>query len=197
MKIDVNVPDGELGNYAVETYTLTEEDLSLFNMRALFKPGGRTIEPGTYKRLVRTSSPVGIGSRVVLMSNTQAEIDDQHNFIWRAKQAKTVLINGLGLGVALTEILKSDTICSVTVIEISPEVIALVGPTFTGDSRVTIVYGDAFLYKPPRGTKYDVVWHDVWDYICEDNLDDMKKLHRKYGHRCKWQGSWARELCRG
>ena len=51
---------------------------------------------------------------------------------------------------------------------------------------------DALEYKPPRGEQYDVVWHDIWPNICTDNLPEMHKLHRKYGRRCNWQGSWCR-----
>ena len=47
----------------------------------------------------------------------------------------------------------------------------------------------------PRGMKFTVVWHDIWNHICSDNLPDMHKLHRKYGRRTDWQGSWARHLC--
>ena len=54
---------------------------------------------------------------------------------------------------------------------------------------------DAFEYKPPKGKRYDAVWHDIWDGICTDNLKDMKKLHRKYGKNSNYQASWARGLC--
>ena len=35
--------------------------------------------------------------------------------------------------------------------------------------------------------------HDIWDDICLDNLETMATLHRKYGRRCDWQGSWKRD----
>jgi hypothetical protein len=53
----------------------------------------------------------------------------------------------------------------------------------------------AFEWKPPKGVRYDAAWHDVWDDICTDNLVGMRKLHRKYGKRCGWQGSWCRGEC--
>jgi hypothetical protein len=34
-----------------------------------------------------------------------------------------------------------------------------------------------------KGKRYDMVWHDIWDDICSDNLEGMAKLHRKYGDR--------------
>lgn len=40
-----------------------------------------------------------------------------------------------------------------------------------------------------------MVWHDVWDYIDANNLTQMHALHRKYGRRADWQGSWCRDQC--
>jgi hypothetical protein len=91
---------------------------------------------------------------------------------------------------------KRYAVDKVTVIENSPDVIALVGPTLTeryGD-RLEIIEADAFTYKPPKGIRYSVVWHDIWPDLCEDNLKTMGTLHRRYGKRCDWQGSWGKEL---
>lgn len=192
MKIDVKVPDGKSGDYQIETFEVNVDSANLHNIRAIMKPGNRTIEPGMFKRLMRSDN--GFGGTVV-MSNTPAEVEDHWEFFDNARTAKTVLINGLGLGVILTKLLAEDTLEKVTIIEVSPDVIKLTSPTFENDSRVEIIQADALEYRPPVGVRYDVVWHDIWDYICEDNLESMKKLHRKYGRRCGWQGSWCRELC--
>lgn len=186
MKIDVRVPEGRIGNYSVEEFEVTQQQADIENLRvAIGAFSARGIEPGVYKRLKRGGT--------VLMSNTPAEIDDH---VWMIRKSKgNVLINGLGLGVCLEEILKKDEVKSVTVIELSQDVIDLVGPTFADDPRVDIICADAFTWKPPKGVKYDVVWHDIWDYITSDNLEDMHKLHRKYGKRAVWQDSWARSKC--
>ena len=42
---------------------------------------------------------------------------------------------------------------------------------------------------------FDAVWHDIWDEISDENLPEMHKLHRKYGQRANWHGSWARAEC--
>jgi len=186
MAIEVKVPDGQSGVWSVETFVVDEEGARLANLRAAFR-SGRYINTGTYKRLCRGS--------VIVMSNTPAEISDHLGFIWKAQKVENVLINGLGLGVALSEILKSSVVKRVDVVEISEDVIKLVAPTFQSDKRVNIIHADAFEYKPESGVRYGAVWHDVWDYITWDNLEGMKKLHRKYGRRCDWQGSWCRGLC--
>jgi len=131
------------------------------------------------------------------MSDTPAEMTDHYSFVRQAKG--NVLINGLGIGMVLNAILKNDSPASkvekVTVIEIDQDVIGLVGPHYLRDHRVEIVHADAFDYQPPKGVRYDAVWHDIWDTICTDNLDAMAMLHRKYGRRTDWQGSWCRNEC--
>lgn len=185
MKIDVSVPDGSMGRWKVETFTVTKEDERFSRIRAMHDPLG-VVRAGTYKRLMR--------GETVVMSNTQMEVRTHSYFIHRARGA--VLINGLGLGMALGAILRKPDVLSVTVVEKDADVIALVGQTFSDDARVTIVHADALTWRPPKGARYDAVWHDIWDDICADNLPMMKSLCRRYGRRAEWQGCWAREYIR-
>jgi hypothetical protein len=53
---------------------------------------------------------------------------------------------------------------------------------------------DALTMKWPPHTRWNIAWHDIWPSISRDNLPEMKYLHRSYGHRVLWQGSWSREL---
>lgn len=188
MKVEVKVPNGQCGKWRVEDFEVRKQDVELENMRLMFTPGmgRRTIKPGKYKRLMR-------GEQVV-MSNTPAEVNDHNYFIRMAKG--DILINGLGLGVVLQCLLEKESVKSITIIEKYKEVINLVGPTFQNDPRVKIIHADALEYNPPKGVTYDYVWHDIWDNICADNLEEMKKLHKKYGRKTKeYQGSWCRDLC--
>lgn len=182
MKIDIDVPDGISGNWKVETFEVKEDDLS--QTISMFKTG-RGVPPGTYKRLMRDGTCV--------MSNTPDEIRDFTRFVWRSKGS--ILVNGLGIGVFLKALLNKPDVTDVTVIEKSEDVIKLVAPTYLVDSRVTIINADAFEYKPPKDKRYNAVWHDIWDYICGDNVDEMKKLHRKYGKKSDYQESWCRWAC--
>jgi hypothetical protein len=181
MKIEIDVPDGVCGEYTVESFEVSRIEADLYNIRSR----DRGIFPGTYKRLKRGG--------YLLMSNTPVEISDHIKFIHKA--TGDVLINGLGLGMALKAILDKPSVTSVTVVEISKEVISLVGPTYIKDPRVSIINDSAFDYKPPKGTRYQAVWHDIWDDICSTNLVEMERLHRKYGRRTDWQGSWCRLEC--
>lgn len=188
MNIDINIPEGKSGNWSIQNFEVIENDAFFFNLKASYKPGNRIIKPGKYKRLMR--------NRQVIMSNTSAEIRDHLSFIYRAKKiGGNILINGLGLGVCVFAILESNEIKSITVIEKEQDVINLVAP-YIKDQRVIIIHSDAFRYKPPKGKRYNTVWHDIWDNICADNLPEMTKLHRKYGKRTDWQSSWCKELCK-
>lgn len=182
MKIDINVPDGISGDWKVETFEVQDKELS--QMISMFKTG-RGVPAGIYKRLMRNGTCV--------MSNTPDEISDFMRFVWKAKG--DILVNGLGIGVLLKALLNKPEVTEITVIEKSEDVIKLVAPTYLTDSRVTIINADAFEYKPPKDKKYDAVWHDIWDYICGDNLDEMKTLHRKYGRKANYQESWCRWEC--
>jgi len=182
MKIPIDVPDGTKGEWRVETIEVPENDFS--QILSAMKTG-RSVPGGKYKRLLRNGTCV--------MSNTPNEIRDFMRFVLKAEGI--VLVNGLGLGVLLKALLDKPTITEVTVIEKSKDVIDLVGPTYLKDERVAIIHADAFEYKPPKGKRYNAVWHDIWDYICGDNVDEMKTLHRKYGRRSNYQESWCRYLC--
>ena len=177
--IPIDVPDGLSGEWKVETFEVQKEELS--QMISMFKTG-RGVPAGTYKRLMRRG--------VCVMSNTPDEIRDFMRFVRNAKGS--ILVNGLGIGVLLKALLNKPEVTYITVIEKSEDVIKLVAPTYLTDSRVTIINADAFEYKPPKDKKYDAVWHDIWDYICGDNLPEMKTLHRKYGKKTKYQESWCR-----
>lgn len=181
MHIPIEVPDGQSGDWRVSTFTLTDKDIT---PRMMIRPQ-EYILPGTYKRLTRGGQ--------VIMSNTPMEVRTNQPIINRA--TGDVLINGLGLGMVLTAILKKDHVRTVTVIEKSQDVIQLVAPTFAHDHRVRIIQGDALTFRFLKGEWFDAVWHDIWDNICTDNLKEMRLLHRRYGRRAGWQGSWARDQC--
>jgi hypothetical protein len=171
------VPDGTKGDWTVASFTISEEE----SMMSIMQHRERRCLPGEYKLLRRGD--------VVVMSNTTAEINDMRHVLNRA--TGHVLINGLGLGLLPNALLKIDEVERITIIEISQDLIDLVGSCFD-DPRLEIINYDAYEYKPPKGVRYGYVWHDIWDTLCSDNLKLMEKLHRKYGRRCDQQDSWGR-----
>jgi len=212
-----DIPEMESENYRIKKFVVTEEDAKRFNLRALisFSSGGRTIETGEYMGLWHKKQ-----QHNPLMSDTPVEVRDHVEFIRKAEG--NILINGLGLGFALDACLfktrqqplpyyyispKEERnikrrkpipiVEHATVIEISQELIDLVTPYYRQKypNRMAVICADALDYTFSNGQKFDAVWHDIWPTICEDNLPDMRKLHRKYGKRAKWQGSWCRWEC--
>ena len=174
------IPEGRSGDWAVERFEMTADQAMMSRIR----DGYRYCPQGTYTRLVRRGR--------CIMSDTPAELGDLGRF--RRGVYGSVLINGLGLGIAAKMALEKEIVIDVTVIEASPDVIALVGPHLAC-SRLTIIHADAYEWKPPKGRRWNTVWHDIWDDICADNLEGMKRLHRKYGRRADWQESWCRFQC--
>jgi len=180
------VSEGELGAWKVSKFVVDKEAAQMFNLRNAIN--GRCwgdIIPGTYTKLTWNGTMV--------MSDTPMEMNTHLEFFAAARGH--VLINGLGLGMIAWNVAEKDVVESVTVVELDVDVIKLVGEHIK-HPKITIVQGDAFTYKPelPPDGKFDAVWHDIWNAICSDNHDDMKRLHRRYGRWAKWQGSWSRVL---
>lgn len=178
----VKLPEGKSGEVEVQRFTVTEEGARRFAMQNICY--GRSVPAGDYTRLL-------IGGQI-MMSDTPDEARDHRELLWNARG--DVLINGLGIGLALHAVLRKPEVESVTVVELSEDVIKLVGPSYD-DPRVTIVQADALEWRPERGRRFGAVWHDIWPNICSDNLEEMHRLHRAYGRRCDWQGSWCRYEC--
>ena len=191
-KHKVNVPEGEIGEWRVEHTVVSPADESFGRMRAT-SGMGRFVPAGTYTMLYHGSSLGGS----LWMSDTPDEIRDHLEPIYESMRlGGHVLINGLGIGMVANAVLSLENVTKVTIIENSPEVIALVGPSLKKryGNRCEIIEADAYEYKPPRGIRYNMVWHDIWINLCTDNLEEMTKLHRKYGRRTDWQASWGKEL---
>lgn len=179
----VDWPDGQFGDWKVERYTVGSGTDQIAQMGSLFS-GGRSVPPGTYTRLMRRGS--------VIMSDTPDEIRDLVGLRRAMTEGASVLIAGLGLGCAVQGVLAKGA-SKVTVIEIERDVIDLVGPNFADDPRVEIIHADIFKWQPPKGATWDLGWYDIWPNLCTDNLDEMATLHRRFGRRTSWQGSWGKE----
>ncbi len=175
----VDWPESKKGPWSIDNF---EVKVDMQNLRMM--QSGRGCFPGVYTRLSHKS-------RGVVMSDTTAEAED--HFGAHVYATGRVLVHGLGLGCFVKSLLSKESVTNIDVVEIDEDVISLVGKHFT-DSRVNIVHGDCLTHKWPAGTKWDFVWHDIWDELCEDNLPEMKKLHRKFGSRCKRQESWSRDF---
>jgi hypothetical protein len=175
----VDLPEGSNGPWKVERFEVLKDDILSF---CTYKH--RAPAPGNYTRLVRNDE--------VIMSDTPAEMRDHSYAVYKARGS--CLITGLGLGMVLKNILLKPEVTDVTVLELSQELIDLVGPHYASDPRVTIICTDALTWKAPKGKRWDWCWHDIWDNICITNLKSMGTLNRKY--KANWKGCWAQGECR-
>ena len=177
--LKVTLPNMEKGEWRIERFTTDRLDF-----HSLLR--GRGVPVGeTFTRAMR--------NKLLVASDMPAEMRDQSEAVYRARGH--CLVNGLGIGLVLKNILAKPEVASVTVVEISQDLIDLVSPHYA-DPRVTFVCADALQYQPPKGKRYQMIWHDIWDGICSDNLPAMASLKRKYAKRCDWQGCWAECECR-
>lgn len=129
----------------------------------------------------------------VMMSDGDEEHRSNSFVVYKAHG--DVLIAGLGIGMVLVPILKKKEVRSVTVIEKYAEVTAPVAP-HVGSPKLKIIVADIFDWKPPKGTRYDCIYFDIWPDICEDNLKEIALLHQRFkGYKTKsgWMGSWNHE----
>ena len=192
----VTVPEGAHGAACVERFEVSEVDAKATLLRSMLKGRGY-VPAGTYTKLT-------VGG-VLWMTDTPAERSDHHEPVLRAlwNHCETALVNGLGLGMVVGALLESDEMRVVDVIELNPDVLALVGPHYEAMARergkvVRLHLGDA--REPSRlfasGQHWDVVWSDIWDSICADDYEEHKTVRRRYGQRCNWQGVWCGDIVR-
>lgn len=176
-----HLPEMSRGAWRIERKTVAEPR-QIDKIRALMNGHQRWVPAGTYTGLFRGD--------VIVMSDTPDEKRDHLLFVRAA--AGSVLIMGLGIGMVLQAVLAKPEVTDVTVIELDPDVIAMVAPYYP-DPRVTIINADALDWRPEKGRVFDAAWFDIWDEISEDNLDAMKLLTRRFGRLARWKGSWGRE----
>lgn len=176
------VPEGESGDWRVARFSVSKEESDATRLRQMFS--GRGFVPvGEYTKLMHGGT--------IVMSDTPDELDDHRYAIARAKGH--VLVNGLGLGCYLSCVLAKPEVTAVTIVEQSADVIKLVAGHFLPkhSKQLEIIHASAFDWKPPTDAHYGFAWHDIWDFICGDNVPEMAKLKRKYARKAELQGCWC------
>lgn len=181
---------GSLGDVKLSRFTVSEETAKFSQLRAVVTQGREhPVRPGDYMQLY-------VGS-TLMMSDTQMEQLSNMDVIRQARGE--VLIAGLGIGMILLPILANPEVTKVTVIEKYEHVVNLVAPTIMeqpGGEKLTVIHADVFYWKPPRGSRWDTIYFDIWPDICEDDLDQQDELHnyfKKYRASGGWMGSWQRQ----
>ena len=194
MRVADDIELGTLGKWEVEKRTVTVADVTA-QVGTMYSTGRYTPE-GTYAGLQR--SKLGWG-RTLVMSDAPDELRDLFEPIYQAAHdhVRTILIHGMGLGCFVKGLVELDHIESIDIVEIDEELIELMPPlaSWLRDPRVTIYHDDAYTRRWPVGSRWDVVWHDVWDDLDTENLSDgYAKLNRRFGGRAEWQGAWGQDF---
>ena len=189
-KVDVPVGKSEHGDWEVVKYKVSPEDEHIQRLRCAFNPQrpARVVPAGTYTALTRNGE--------VIMSDTPDELRD---FLPAVEAAKGhCLVSGLGLGAVAAAMLRKPEVEKVTVVELSVDVLELVGKhlkAMFGD-RLELVNADINEWTPEPGVVYDLAWHDIFDNISPSNLPVIRRLRRKFSKVCKWQGFWSESQLR-
>lgn len=185
------IPPGTLGEVTIRHITITPERVRNEQFRDVINQRwtSRGLVPGTYCVMEVSGE--------IVMSDTWLERWTNLDIVNHAHGH--VLIAGLGIGLVLTRILPDPKVSTVTVIEKSPDAIALIGPHYQ-DSKFTIVCADIHTWTPPsKSTRYNVIYFDIWNHISADNYPETKLLHARYRKYLdkedpdRWMDSWLRD----
>ena len=193
-----DIPAGRSGNWRVQKFEIERDGLSA--VMAMIQHPDRPVAAGKYTRLVRIDQPPDGPRPVCVMSDTPAEIMDHLPFI--AEASGNVLVTGLGLGVVAKALADKPEVRHVTVIERSPDVIDLVRPHLRNE-KLTVIHSDAYEY--PRSLDptaaaddrpfFQFGWHDIWDSISPENLEEMIQLKFAWDPFVNEQSCWCEGEC--
>lgn len=180
------LPVGKIGIAEIQHFTVDEQAAKWMRLRQAVKgPMEMATAVGEYAKLLIRGD--------LVMSDTDMEWSECQEAVRKARG--DVLVAGLGLGMVVHAMLTKPEVKTLTVLEIEPDVIALVGPSIR-DPRVKLVQADACQWQPPKGTRWHTIWLDIWPDLCTDNVTEMKRLRSRYGCRLRkngWIGCWSED----
>jgi hypothetical protein len=188
---------GKSGPWQISTFEVNETHGAHDWLRSFGDGGGRYTPPGTYLMLNHVDPDSEVST---MMSSTPDELSDHEPFIEAAEGR--VLVTGLGLSCVVSGLLAKDEVEHIDVVEYDADVIALVGPSYLLEPRVTIHHADAAQWDVPPNAHWDYAWHDIWGFISDKNLDDddaengisYRRLFQKYADHADYQAAWAFDL---
>lgn len=181
------IPEATSGKWAIVHNVKTD-----VSARELIR-AGEYVPPGTYCTLTYGDPRTFGGS--VWMSDTPMERGTNLAVLSHARGE--VLIGGLGVGLIVLPILLKADVERVTVIEKSPDVIALVAPWLErarvelgAPAALDVIEADVFHWTPDQTYRFDAIYFDIWRDVDEGNLDEMKVLSSRYRTRNRAKGAW-------
>ena len=151
-RIEVDIPEGTSGDYEIAIYTdeTTEKDWQLY----LSMPKCANESSDSWTVLLKENCLMPI------MQNSDAEYVE-HQWLWDTMTGD-ILVGGLGIGMINQALIDNPDVTSVTIIEISQDVVDLVWDDCPKDDSFSLIVADFETWTPPEGTTYDVIWCDAW-----------------------------------
>lgn len=174
----------ETDRFKLEKFTINEK-------QQLFE----RIPKGDYIRLLDKKR----GWNGCVMSDTPMEHRTNYEILRKAEG--DVLIGGLGIGMILMPLMEKEEVKSITIVEKYEDIIDIVGKQLPLNDKVKIINEDIFNNTFKRGTKFDTIYFDIWNFINSDVYEEMKELKKIY-KRClkskkenpnSWMGCWAEQ----
>lgn len=144
---------------------------------------GQPLNASVYCRLF-------VGNRLWM---TDADFEARTN--WEAVSHATgdVFLGGLGLGFMIRPILKNKDVKSVTIIELSKDVITMISPTLP-KKKITVIHADARSWNPPKDA-FDMIYMDIWANVPNsDDKADLRSVRKRYRNALReggWYGAWC------
>lgn len=129
---------------------------------------------------------------------TDAEFEHRTNS-WVYTATGDVLIGGLGLGFVLPLLLVNKSVSSVTVLELSPDVIHLVAPQLK-HKKLSVIQADVLTWEADKGTKYNCIFLDIWPNVPNGDdrkaIIDLKLRYRRFQRTGGWTRAWCEDFTR-
>ena len=88
-----------------------------------------------------------------------------------------VLTSGLGLGLVVHELCKGCAVDSITIVEQSPSVMALVGKHLPKDNRIKLLWGDFWKFVFLDDGRWDTIIVDLW--VARGTKQHMEIYHNE------------------
>ena len=178
-RIAVNIPEGTSGDFEIAHYTNETTDKQ-WQMYLVSKNESYP----NYCVLTTTTCPMPI------MQDSEGEYRE-HQWLWD-NATGDVLVGGLGIGMIHQKLIDNPDVTSVTIIEISQEVIDLVWEHCAKDDTFTLILDDFETWVPPEGTTFDTIWADSW--IFDNGISYpayQEKIQNHYSDYCDNFGFWG------
>jgi hypothetical protein len=199
-RFKLDYPEVSFGRFTITRFDIPPDS---GQRREITRHEGEDRDPGYgtgFCKLLEYALPgdaeAGEKAKVLWMSDTKAEIMEHYPLFNQIveQRARRMLINGLGLGLAVHGALQFPWVEHIDVVEINNELVSGIAPLINSD-KVAYHIGNAFSIKLHAEPKWDLAWHDIWPQINGDNVPQMDRLRRKYEFRTRWQGCWQQECC--